>query len=287
VWAYDFVEDRTHDGRKIRMLNIVDEFTREALVIRVARRLNSADVIDVLSDLFILRGVPAHIRSDNGPEFIAKAVQSWITAVGAQTAYITTIIEDDIFADFEVETTPRLAALDGLNRVIYIGGFSKTLSASLRCGFVAVRQELIEPLIEVKLSTQSGGGPASADVIYRALTNGFYWRHTASLKARLGTAMGAAITRLKQAGLTPWIEPRGGMFIWAELPDGLHAADVARAALAEGMLLAPGDAFSITKPPSRFLRFNASQCSDPQIFPTLLRAMKKPANFKRFDVPRF
>lgn len=89
VWAYDFVESRTHDGRKIRMLNIVDEFTREALAIRVARRLNSNDVIDVLSDLFILRGVPAHIRSDNGPEFIAKAVQAWITAVGAQTAYIT------------------------------------------------------------------------------------------------------------------------------------------------------------------------------------------------------
>ncbi len=89
VWAYDFVEGRTHDGRKIRMLNIVDEFTREALAIRVARRLNSNDVIDVLSDLFILRGVPGHIRSDNGPEFIAKAVQAWITAVGAQTAYIT------------------------------------------------------------------------------------------------------------------------------------------------------------------------------------------------------
>src|SRR5271170_2104609 len=89
VWAYDFVEDRTHDGRKIRMLNIVDEFTREALAIRVARRLNSNDVIDMLSDLFILRGVPAHIRSDNGPEFIAKAVQEWIKAVGAQTAYIT------------------------------------------------------------------------------------------------------------------------------------------------------------------------------------------------------
>lgn len=89
VWAYDFVEDRTHDGRKIRMLNIVDEFTREALAIRVARRLNSSDVIDMLSDLFIMRGVPGHIRSDNGPEFIAKAVQAWITAVGAQTAYIT------------------------------------------------------------------------------------------------------------------------------------------------------------------------------------------------------
>jgi putative transposase len=82
VWAYDFVEDRTHDGRKIRMLNIVDEFTRESMAIRVSRRLNSSDVIDVLSDLFILRGVPAHIRSDNGPEFIAKAVQAWIAAVG-------------------------------------------------------------------------------------------------------------------------------------------------------------------------------------------------------------
>jgi putative transposase len=89
VWSYNFMEDRKHDGRKIRMLNIVDEFTREALAIRVARRPNSTDVIDVLSDLFMLRGVPGHIRSDNGPEFIAKAVQAWITAVGAQTAYIT------------------------------------------------------------------------------------------------------------------------------------------------------------------------------------------------------
>ena len=88
VWSYDFVEDRTHDGRKYRMLNVIDEFTRECLTIRVSRRLKSIDVIDVLSELFILRGVPGHIRSDNGPEFIAKAVQDWIAAVGARTAYI-------------------------------------------------------------------------------------------------------------------------------------------------------------------------------------------------------
>ena len=88
VWSYDFVEARTHDGRKVRMLNIIDEFTRECLAIRVARKLKGADVIDVLSDLFIVRGVPGHIRSDNGPEFVAKAVQSWITGVGAKTAYI-------------------------------------------------------------------------------------------------------------------------------------------------------------------------------------------------------
>ena len=88
VWSYDFVEDRTHDGRKYRMLNVLDEFTHECLAIRVARKLKATDVIDVLSDLFILRGVPGHVRSDNGPEFVAEAVQEWITAVGARTAYI-------------------------------------------------------------------------------------------------------------------------------------------------------------------------------------------------------
>jgi len=88
VWSYDFVEDRTHDGRKYRMLNLIDEFTHECLAIRVDRKLKSADVIDVLSDQFVLRGAPEHIRSDNGPEFVAKAVRDWVGAVGAKTAYI-------------------------------------------------------------------------------------------------------------------------------------------------------------------------------------------------------
>ena len=88
VWAYDFVEDRTRDGRKIRMLNVVDEFTRECLCIRVGRKLGAAEVIDVLTDLFIARGTPGFIRSDNGPEFVAVAVQGWISGIGAKTAYI-------------------------------------------------------------------------------------------------------------------------------------------------------------------------------------------------------
>ena len=87
VWSYDFVEDRTHDGRKYRMLNVLDE-SHECLAIRVARKLKAIDVIDVLSDLFILQGIPAYIRSDNGPEFVAKAVQDWIAVVGPKTAYI-------------------------------------------------------------------------------------------------------------------------------------------------------------------------------------------------------
>lgn len=88
VWSYDFVQDRTHDGRTYRTLNIMDEFTREALMIRVERKLNSTDVVDALTDLFILRGPPKFIRSDNGPEFIAQKVRDWIAAVGSKTAYI-------------------------------------------------------------------------------------------------------------------------------------------------------------------------------------------------------
>ena len=88
VWSYDFVQDRTFDGRAYRILNIIDEFTKEALMIRVNRKLNSTDVVDALTDLFILRGPPQYIRSDNGPEFVAQKVRDWIGAVGAKTAYI-------------------------------------------------------------------------------------------------------------------------------------------------------------------------------------------------------
>ena len=88
VWSYDFVHDRTHDGRKFRTLNIIDEHSRECLAIRVKRKLNSRDVIHALSDLFLLKGIPMFIRSDNGPEFIAQSVRDWIKLVGSKTVYI-------------------------------------------------------------------------------------------------------------------------------------------------------------------------------------------------------
>ena len=76
VWSYDFVSARTHDGRSVRMLNLIDEHTRECLAIRVARRLRSHDVIDTLADAMVLHGIPEHVRSDNGPEFVAKDLRS-------------------------------------------------------------------------------------------------------------------------------------------------------------------------------------------------------------------
>ena len=88
VWSYAFVHCRTYDGKVFRTLNILNEFSRECLAIKVERKLNPTNMIDALTDLFITRGSPAFIRSDNGPEFVAQAVRDWIAAVGANTASI-------------------------------------------------------------------------------------------------------------------------------------------------------------------------------------------------------
>ena len=88
VWSYDFVASRTADGRAFKILTILDEYTRECLAILVERRLTSEDVIDQLFNLFILRGIPEHIRSDNGPEFTAKAIRKWLARIGVKALFI-------------------------------------------------------------------------------------------------------------------------------------------------------------------------------------------------------
>jgi len=88
VWAYDFVFDRTREGRPLKFLNVVDEYTRECLAIKVDRRQTSRDVLRTLAQLMLKHGVPEHIRSDNGPEFVAKAVRQWLSRLGVKTLFI-------------------------------------------------------------------------------------------------------------------------------------------------------------------------------------------------------
>jgi putative transposase len=88
VWSYDFMSARTHDGRSVRILNLIDEYTRECLLIRAERRWSSAKVIGALADVMVMKGVPEHIRSDNGPEFMAKDLRQWLADTGAKTLYI-------------------------------------------------------------------------------------------------------------------------------------------------------------------------------------------------------
>lgn len=183
------------------------------------------------------------------------------------------IVEDDIFADFEAEPAPRLAALDGLTRVVSIGSFSKTLSAAMRCGYIVTRNEWVEPLIDLKLATSFGSGQVAASVVHRLLVDGTYRRHLDALRAKLADAMSEGIRHLAQAGLEVWAQPRAGMFLWASLPDGLDAAQVARHALAENVIFAPGNVFSVSRTADRFMRFNVSQCNGPKVYEALQRAM--------------
>ena len=88
VWSYDFVSARTHDGRTLRILTLIDEYTRECLALRVARRLNSWDVIETLSDVMLWREIPEHIRSDNGPEFVSQQLRAWLRNLGTGPLYI-------------------------------------------------------------------------------------------------------------------------------------------------------------------------------------------------------
>ena len=89
VWSYDFVHDRTHNGRPLKILAVIDEYTRECLALRVERRMTSEQLLETLAELFVFRGVPDYIRSDNGPEFTANAVREWLGKVGVKTLFIT------------------------------------------------------------------------------------------------------------------------------------------------------------------------------------------------------
>ncbi|WP_051484160.1 PLP-dependent aminotransferase family protein [Rhizobium sp. CF080] len=184
-----------------------------------------------------------------------------------------TIIEDDIFADLEHEPAPRLAAFDGLERVVHIGSFSKTLSASVRCGFITGKPEWIEGLVDLQIATNFGTGRLSAELVLSLLTDGSYRKHLEELRVHLSRAMEVTTMRLASLGITPWLQPRAGMFLWCRLPDGIEAAEVARACLADNIVLAPGNVFSLSEKAGGFLRFNVAQSQDPRIFQSLERAL--------------
>ncbi|RQH09153.1 PLP-dependent aminotransferase family protein [Paraburkholderia dinghuensis] len=185
------------------------------------------------------------------------------------------IVEDDIFADFETDPAPRLAAFDGLARVVTIGSFSKTMTAAARCGFIAARADWVEALVDLKLAVSFGNGELASDLVYRLLVDGTWRRHLDTLRTRLADAMGDSLRRLRALGVTPWTQPQAGMFVWARLPDGLDAAEVAREALKQGVVFAPGNVFSVSHSAGDFLRFNVSQCNRPKVYETLQRAMER------------
>lgn len=179
------------------------------------------------------------------------------------------VVEDDIYADFEARPGVRLAALDGLSRVIYLASFSKTLSANLRCGYIAAEPGRIAALTDIKLITGMTTPEAVETLVYRLLTGGRYRRHVDGLRKRLEPLRADTLARLKALGFTPWHEPAEGFLLWAEAPPGVDVDAWAERARGAGLLLAPGRYFSPEGAASRHLRFNLAQCGDEELWQVL------------------
>lgn len=189
-------------------------------------------------------------------------------------AHDIVIVEDDIFADFENTIAPRLAAFDGFDRVIRIGSFSKSLSAAVRCGHIVARADWIEALADLRIATSMAGSPLSAEVLLGVLTDGSYRRHVEAMRGRLARARARTVKRLRAVGIEPWIEPEAGIFIWAQLTDRMDAVTLARSALREGIVLAPGNVFSPSGSWSDYLRFNVSMTDDDSLFAFLSKTSR-------------
>ena len=185
------------------------------------------------------------------------------------------IVEDDVFRDFQAVPTPRLAALDGMTRVLHLGGFSKTISAALRVGFIAGPEETIRHLADLKLATTFGNNQGAAQVVHRLLEDGSYRKHVAALREKLRKGTPPLRRRLEGLGLKLWTETEQGMFLWMELPK--HAPDaetLAARAIGRGVVLAPGSVFSPSRQWTRFLRINIAQSMAPRLIEVLASEMK-------------
>jgi DNA-binding transcriptional MocR family regulator len=210
----------------------------------------------------------------HNPTGATLSPQTAYRLLSAASAHDLTIVEDDIFADFEPEPSPRLAVLDGLNRVIRIGSFSKTLSAAIRCGYIAARADWIEGLVDLQVATCFGGpSPVATELIAGVLAGGGYRKHMEEVRQRLARARHDMAARLEPLGIRPWLMPRGGFYLWCRLPEGEDSAALARRAMEEDVVLAPGNVFSVSQTATSFLRFNVAQSGDPRIVAVLQRAM--------------
>ena len=142
------------------------------------------------------------------------------------------------------------------------------------CGhYIAVQQGWAEQIVDLKLATTVSRSGLGAELGFSLLRHGTYRHHIDALRNRLADAMGRTLHRLGKLGITPWMKPQGGMLLWMRLPHGLDSAKVSREALQEGVVLAPGNVFSLSQTAAPFMRFNMAQCQSPRIFEVLEKAM--------------
>jgi len=181
------------------------------------------------------------------------------------------VVEDDVYSDLHpgpsIQPCTRLAALDRLERVIHLGGFSKTLAANLRVGFIACSAPLARELTDLKMLVGLTTPELGERVVYRVLSEGHYRRHLERLRGRLAQAREPVLRALERLGLAPFGGPVAGMFVWADT--GLDSQPLAEAMLDQGFLMAPGSLFSPDQRPSTWMRFNVATSGNPRMLEAL------------------
>ncbi|EJN08799.1 PLP-dependent aminotransferase family protein [Herbaspirillum sp. YR522] len=193
--------------------------------------------------------------------------------------YDFTIVEDDIYCDMHpgpaVQAATRIASLDQLQRVIYLGGLSKTLSANLRVGFIATSTELARQLADRKMLATLTTGEIGERVAYKVLSEGHYRKHAERLRGRLDGVRDKVVRQLERIGIDVGEPPSCGMFLWVDA--GCDTNVLAERAMEQGFLLAPGALFSPAQLPSTRMRINVASMGDPGIWRFLEREMDRRA----------
>jgi DNA-binding transcriptional MocR family regulator len=203
----------------------------------------------------------------------AKAYQ--VLRIAAEHDF--TIVEDDIYCDLHpgsaVQPATRLAALDQLQRVIYLSGFSKTMAANLRVGFIATSPDLARRLADRKMLQTLTTSDIGERVVYKILSEGAYRKHAERMRTRLDGLRSRTVRQLERVGLRIDVAPPAGMFVWADA--GCDTNVLAERAMAQGILLAPGSLFSPSQLPSTFMRLNVAAMQDPEIWRFLEKALRE------------
>jgi len=188
------------------------------------------------------------------------------------------IIEDDIYADFQTELTDRLATLDQLEHVIYVGGLSKTLSSSLRIGCVVARHAIIKDLIDIKMLTSLGGSRFAEAVAVAMLERGAYRKYLDRLRRRMRDALGSSIRTLEDAGWEIFEKPVGGKFVWARVPHVADAERLLECGAPMGVIVVPGSHFRPNMEATPWIRIHVAFGNDPKAQAFFRAAASLPAD---------
>ncbi|MFN7023610.1 MAG: PLP-dependent aminotransferase family protein [Pseudorhizobium sp.] len=186
------------------------------------------------------------------------------------------VVEDDAFGDLMPASAPRLAALDQLRRVIYVGTFAKILSASLRVGYVAASPEVIGNLVNMKMLTIVNSSGYVERIVHTVLNDGHYRHHLKRLNGRIREARSTAVRTLRRLGLEPWLENIDGYYLWITLPEGVDDIELTRRAARESIFLAPGSVFEVDRNAGDrgHLRLNIAYVGDPKFADFVSRALR-------------